>query len=211
MSDESSPTPGAAPPLGPPPTPGAPQPTQTDHRDRHWLRRIVICAVLLVAAVILFVVGAAFLPRWWAHRIGDQVDQSTASGIGIGLFYGSVFTFLPLLVLGFGFRKRRSWKVWLGMLVGASILAIPNLLTLGIVAGSGNAAHAGERTLDVEAPYFRASTLIGAIAAAVIFAVLLYILWMRRRGKRTERHLRDELRARDAAAETTVPTEKPSE
>jgi Kef-type K+ transport system membrane component KefB len=211
MTDESSPTSDAAPLPGPPPTPEAPRPTPTDHRDRHWIRRITIFAILLVAAVILFAVGAAFLPRWWAHRIGDQVGQSTASGIGIGLFYGSVFTFLPLLVLWFGFRKRRSWKAWLGILVGASVLAIPNLLTLGIVAGSGNAAHAGERTLDVEAPYFRASTLIGVIAAAVIFAVLLYILWMRRRGKRTERHLRDELRARDAAAAAAAQTEKPSE
>ncbi len=198
MSDESSPT---APPGGPPATP----------KDRHWVRRITIFAVLLVAGVILFFIGAAFLPRWWAHRIGDQVGQSTASGIGIGLFYGSVFTFLPLLVLWFGFRKRRPWKVWLGMVVGAAILAMPNLLTLGIVVGSGNAAHAGERTLDVEGPYFRASTLIGVIGAAVVVAVLMYIMLMRKRGKRTEKHLRSELRARDAAAEAATQAEKPSE
>jgi len=175
------------------------------------MRRIMICAILLVVAVVLFFLGAGFLPRWWAHRIGDQVSQSTASGIGIGLFYGSVFTFLPLLVLWFGFRKRRSWKVWLAMLVGAAILAMPNLLTLGIVIGSGNAAHAGERTLDVEAPYFRASTLIGVSGAAVIFVVLVYILLMRRRGKRTEKHLRTELRARDAATEAATQKETPSE
>ena len=199
MSDESSPASDAA------------SRTSTDaganHTQRHWGRRIVIVGILLIAAVILFFVGAAFLPRWWAHRIGDQVSQSTASGIGIGLFYGSVFTFLPLVALWFGFRKRRSWKPWLGMVLGAAVLATPNLLTLGIVVGSGNAAHAGERTLDVEAPYFRASSLIGAIGAAVIFAALLYILWMRRRGKRTERHLRDELRARDAATQTETPPE----
>lgn len=179
-------------------TPAEPPAVAPDGR-RNWGRRIVIGGVVVLASVIMFLIGAAFLPRWWAHRIGDQVGQSTASGIGIGLFYGSVFTFFPLLVLWLGFRKRRSWKVWLGVMLGAGVLAIPNLLTLGIVAGSGDAAHAGERTLDVEAPYFRASTLIGAIGAAVILLVVMYIFWMRRRGKRTERHLRDELRARDAA------------
>lgn len=179
-----------------------PGPPQTEPKERRWGRRLVIGGFLVLAAVVVFVIGAAFLPRWWAHRIGDQVNQSTASGIGIGLFYGSVFTFVPLVMLWLGFRRRRSWKVWLGVTVGAALIAIPNLLTLGIVVGSGDAAHAGERTLDVEAPYFRASTLIGAIGAAVIVLVLMYILWMRRRGKRTERHLRDELRARDAAQAT---------
>lgn len=169
-------------------------------REVNWSRRIVIGGVLLLAAVLLFFIGAAFLPRWWSHRIGDQVDASTTAGIGLGLFYGSVFTFLALLLLWFTFRKRRPWKVRLLLVACAILLASPNLLTLGIVAGSGNAAHAGERTLDVEAPYFRASTLIGAIGAAVVFAVLLYILTMRRRGKRTEARLRDELKTRDGAA-----------
>ena len=188
MSEVPTPAAGAA---------QAPAPAPHPHHERHIGRWLVIGGVLLIVAVITFFIGAAFLPRWWAHRIGDQVQQSTASGIGIGLFYGSVFSFLPLLALWFGFRKRRPWKVWLAWFAGAAVLAIPNLLTLGIVIGSGDAAHAGERTLDVEAPYFRASTLIGAIAAAVIVAVLAYIAWMRKRGKATERRLRAELRARD--------------
>jgi hypothetical protein len=204
MSDDSASTPAATPPVSPAPEPET-------RKQRRSMRRVTIGAILLLVAVILFFLGAAFLPRWWAHRVGDQVHQSTASGIGLGLFYGSVFTVLPLLVLWFGFRKRRSWKVWLGMLIGAVILAIPNLLTLGIVIGSGNAAHAGERTLDVEAPYFRASTLIGAIGATVIVVALWYIVMTRRRGKRTEQDLRSELRARDAADQAATQKETPSE
>lgn len=176
----------------------APRPAPDRRREVNWGRRIVIGGVLLLAAVILFFLGAAFLPRWWAHRIGDQVAESTASGIGLGLFYGAVFAFLPLLALWFAFRKRRPWKVWLAMLAGAVVLAIPNLLTLGIVVGTGSAAHAGERTLDVKAPYFRGSSLIGAIGAVIIFAVLQYILITRRRGKRTQTRLREELEAREA-------------
>ncbi len=176
-----------------------PAPSGEGGRDVNWGRRIVIGGIVLLVAVVLFFVGAAFLPRWWSHRIGDQVGGSTASGIGLGLFYGSVFTFIPLLALWFAFRKRRPWKVWLLMLAGVIVLATPNLLTLGIVLGTGNAAHAGERTLDVEGPYFRASSLTGAIAAAVVFAVLLYVFYSRRRGKRTEARLREELKTRDAA------------
>ena len=178
---------------------GTPAPSSEGGREVNWGRRFVIGGILLLVAVALFFIGAAYLPRWWSHRIGDQVGGSTASGIGLGLFYGSVFTFIPLLALWFAFRKRRPWKVWLLMLAGVIVLAAPNLLTLGIVLGTGNAAHAGERTLDVEGPYFRASSLIGAIGAAVVFAVLLYIVYTRRRGKRTEARLREELKTRDAA------------
>jgi hypothetical protein len=175
-----------------------PAPSSEGGREVNWGRRIVVGGILLLVAVVLFFIGSAFLPRWWSHRIGDQVGGSTASGIGLGLFYGFVFTFIPLLALWFAFRKRRPWKVWLLMLAGVIVLAAPNLLTLGIVIGTGDAAHAGERTLDVEGPYFRASSLIGAIGAAGVFAVLWYILYTRRRSKRTEARLRGELKTRDA-------------
>jgi hypothetical protein len=120
--------------------------------------------------------GAAFLPRWWAHRIGGQVNGSIGAGIVVGLFYGFVFTALPLAVLRFAFDKRRHWKT-LGILFAIAILfALPNLLTLGVVLGSGNASHAGERTLDVEAPAYRDAALVGAILALVAFALLQYLL-----------------------------------
>ena len=83
------------------------------------------------------------------------------------------------------------------MVAGALVLAIPNLLTLGIVVGNGSAAHAGERTLDVEAPNFRASTLAGAIVAVLVFIALQYLLTSRRRARAREKGLRDELKARD--------------
>jgi hypothetical protein len=67
----------------------------------------------------------------------------------------------------------------------AIVLAGPNLLTLGIVIGSGHAAHAGERTLDVDAPGFRGASLAGAIVGALALAALEYLLvtrrWSRRR------------------------------
>ena len=74
-------------------------------------------------------------------RIGGQVDQSAFNGVALGLFYGIVFTFIPLLVLWIGFR-RDSWKVWLIYVLVALLLAAPTP-HLSIVVGRGNAAHAG--------------------------------------------------------------------
>lgn len=186
MTDAQAPAPA-----GPPPAPA--------ERTPNWGRRVVFGGVILVALLILSLAGAAFLPRWWSHRIGAQVDGSTSQGIGVGLFYGTVFTLLPLLVLWLTFRRRRSWTVRIVGIVGALLLAAPNLMTLGIVAGGGDAAHAGERTLDVEAPGFRTSTLVGVITAGAIFSAVLWLLISRQRSRRDANALRGELRARDEA------------
>ena len=120
---------------------------------------------ITVAILLGLLIGAAFIPRWWAQRVGDQANESFTGGIMLGLFYGFVFTVLPLLLIIWGIRRRRSGRMWLWILVGAMLLALPNLFTLGITLGPGSGAHAGDRTLDVEAPGFRGATLGGALLA----------------------------------------------
>ena len=74
------------------------------HR-RSWVRRTrngVVVAVLIAVAVLI---SLAFVPRWWSHRIGDQVHGNIGAGIGLGLLYGFAFTFLPLLVTGLPFAS----------------------------------------------------------------------------------------------------------
>ena len=151
----------------------------------------MIVVVLLAGA---YVVGSALLPRWWAHRVGAQVGGSIAAGIALGLFYGFVFTFLPLVVLWNAVRKRHTWRRLVAHAAGAILLASPNLVTLGIVLGTGNAAHAGERTLDVEAPAYRTSVLVGALVAAAAFAGLWYLLFSRRLARGRAAKLRARLR-----------------
>jgi MFS family permease len=178
------------------PAPAAPE----TPRRTPWRRNLILLAVALAVIVLAYFIGGAVLPRWWAHRIGDQVDGSMLAGIGLGLFYGFVFTFLPLWVLWLAVRRKRSWRFRAWVALAALVLAIPNLLTLGIVVGNGSAAHAGERTLDVEAPDFRASTLVGAVVAAVAVVAVRYLLASRRRSRAREKSLRDELKARDEAS-----------
>ena len=163
-----------------------------------WRRRLTWAGIGLVVVLVGGWIGAAFIPRWWSQRIADQVDGSMAAGITLGLVYGFLFTLLPLLVLLWAVRKRHSWKAWLAYVAFAAFLALPNLFTLGIVLGRGNAAHAGERTLDVLAPGFRWATAIGA-ALAVLLVVGIKLLLVSRARAHEEA---DRLRAAQAGRET---------
>jgi ABC-type Fe3+ transport system permease subunit len=161
--------------------------------DPNWSRRLWLAAALIVIVLIGGFVASATVPRWWAQRVGDQVNGSMTQGVLVGLFYGFLFTLLPLAILALVLRWRRSWK-W--VLVGLSIAVLaasPNLMTLGIVLGTGNAAHAGDRILDVEAPAFRGATLAGAILAVALALFVTYLLVSRRRARVGERHARTRL------------------
>jgi hypothetical protein len=167
----------------------APQPR--NENDPNWSRRLKVWGGITVAFLLALIIGGAFIPRWWAHRVGDQANESFAGGIMLGLFYGFVFTLLPLLLIVWGIRRRRSGRMWLWILAGAALLALPNIFTLGVVLGPGGAAHAGERTFDVNAPGFRNATLAGALLAAAVIGFVWYLLSSRRRA-------RDELRTRES-------------
>jgi energy-coupling factor transporter transmembrane protein EcfT len=153
----------------------APEPAEVN-----WSRRVVVSLVLVGVVLLLGLIASATVPRWWAQRVGDQVQGSIVTGTFVGLFYGFVFTLLPLLVLAAVLRWRRTWRALVVALVIAIVLALPNLMTLGIVLGRGNAAHAGDRILDVEAPAFRGGTLAGALLAAALVAVVVYLASGRR-------------------------------
>jgi ABC-type multidrug transport system fused ATPase/permease subunit len=166
----------------------------------NWRRRFTIAVVVAVALVLLWFAAAAVIPRWWAQRVGNVVDGSLTVGALYGLFIGFVFTVAPLLLLVAVIRWRtddRTWLGWLGWILLALLLAAPNLMTLGIVLGISDAAHAGDRTLDVEAPGFRLWSLIGAILGGLAVVGTIYLVRSRRTSRRRAAALRDELRSRE--------------
>ena len=154
--------------------------------------RPVTVLVGLGVALVVLLAASAFLPRWWSHRIGNQADGSFTNGIGLGLFYGFSFTLLALVLLVIGLRRIRGWTGRLVLLGVALLIASPNLITLGIVLGPGGAAHAGERTLDVDAPGFRSSSLIGAIVAVLLVLAIWFLVRSRRHAKDESARLRNE-------------------
>jgi hypothetical protein len=157
-----------------------------------WKRKLVVTALAIAGVLLLGLIASATIPRWWAQRIGDQVDGSIVAGTLVGLFYGFVFTALPLLVLGIVARWLRTWRALVMGAVFAALLAIPNLLTLGIVLGVGNAAHAGDRILDVEAPAFRGASLAGALIAVGLAVFVGYLMVSRTRAQDAVRRRREE-------------------
>jgi hypothetical protein len=170
---------------------------QPETRPHRWVNRIVLVLVGIGVAYVIYLVSAAFFPRWWAQRVADQVDGRFSAGVLWGLFYGFVFSFIPVLIL---FQARRGLFNWVGKLVVAGIavaLAAPNWLTLSVVAGNSNAAHAGERIMDVDAPAFRAATLIAVLVGVGLgLLVSAMSIAMKRRKHQVERLRgeRDELR-----------------
>jgi glucan phosphoethanolaminetransferase (alkaline phosphatase superfamily) len=170
-----------------------------------WGRRLVWAGGLLVVFVLAVVVASATVPRWWAHRVGDQVDGSITQGTTLGLVYGFVFTFLPIVAIVLILRWRRTWKTILAAVLIGVVLALPNLMTLSIVVGRGNAAHAGDRTLDVDAPAFRGASLVGAIVAG---ALIVFIGWLV--VSRDHAHSKARRARKDLEDATAAPSEESS-
>lgn len=177
------------------------QPTVAPGR---WVKRIVLFLVLAALLYLGWRLSSAFFPRWWAQRVADQVQGRMTAGTLWGLFYGFVFTLVPLLVLFQVRRRFLSW-VWRGIIaVVALALAAPNWLTLVVVSGNSNAAHAGERIFDVDAPGFRWATLIGVVVGGLLaFVITGTSMRLTRRKKQVEqlKGERDELRARQRDAD----------
>jgi signal transduction histidine kinase len=176
-----------------------------------WVNRAVLALVLVALAYVAYAVSAAFFPRWWAQRVGDQVAGRLTAGTLWGLFYGFVFTFVPLLVLAQMRRRFLSWTWRFIVLVVAVLLAVPNWLTLSVVAGNSKAAHAGERIFDVDAPGFRVATTFGAVGGAVAALLLVGVSMRLGRRRRQVRDLKGQLSERERAEREREEAEREDE
>ncbi|MFD6142638.1 hypothetical protein [Promicromonospora sp. NPDC060271] len=187
--EATGPSPTGPTPTGPTPSdPAAAQPAASsaarwrpDWRD--LVKRLVGVVAVIVAVWLIYLFLDAFLPRWWAQVIGNAVDGSFTAGAWWGLLIGGVFTLAPVLLLAQAVLTRRSLRVRSGFLALAVLLAVPNLLTLGIVLGTSAAAHAGERILDVDGPAFRGGTAWGAVIGGLVALTIVTMgVLYRRRG-----------------------------
>jgi hypothetical protein len=137
-----------------------------------WRARIIGGAVLLAVLVVVYFILSAFIPRWWAQRVGSMVHGSFAKGIGWGLFFGGICTLVTLFLLLFAVLvwRRKAGKFLAGAAgVVAVLFALPNLMTLTIVLGNSSAA-----------PAFRGAALTGAVGAALLLLLAVALLLLRR-------------------------------
>ena len=126
------------------------------------------------------------------------------------LLGGGIAVVVVVAVLIASAAVPRWWAHRIGDRVDGSITqGVLVLMTLGIVLGVGSGAHAGERTLDVEAPAFRGATLAGAILAGLLATYLWYLLASRDSERDEHRRAENRLEAATASpeeSETTPPS-----
>ncbi len=160
---------------------------ETPGKKGNWPARIIFGAVAFLVLAIAYFALAAVLPVWWANVIRGQVHGDLGAGILVGMFYGFVFTLVPLLVAWQATHKKISWPWKFLILMAAVALATPNLLTAGIMFGTSQASHNGQRILGTEATWFPLWTQIAAIAAVAVFVVglILWKIW-RQRGRKVK-------------------------
>ncbi len=151
-----------------------------------WRRRAIIGGSGAVGVLILYFSAAAIVPRWWAQRVADVVDGSLTTGALFGLFIGFTFTVVPIAVGAAAVKWRSTKRRWVGWLVWSGVVlvcALPNIMTGAIVFGRSDAAHAGDRILDVDGPGFRLWSLVGIIVGAALAAAIGWVLRSRRVAK----------------------------
>ncbi|WP_072802661.1 permease [Rhodococcoides yunnanense] len=166
-------------------------PAATNAGRPSWLNKTIVIAIGVVALVIAYFILAALVPRWWGIKMSQVADQTFTRGIFWGLTFGILCTLVPLLlfVAAWSVRKRRGGKVTaIVAVVLAVAAAVPNLMTLSIVLGNGNAATAAAQNMNTGAPGFRGATAVGAVIALVLFALLVFV-FVRGRRRRTQKRL----------------------
>lgn len=212
---EPSGTPGAALSTHP-----AKEPTWSE-RAGAWLTKAgktsLIAIIVAAIVLVLYWIAAAVLPRWWSQFIGARVNGDMSAGAGWGFTIGFLFSFVPTLVIAQAARPIfKNWKAK-AIVVGIGLLlALPNWLTLWVVLGTNDAAHAAERTFDVDAPFFRGWSLAGAIVGVVValFIVIMLAALKKRRASYKEREANlkareqelDSRSERATSAEPAAPT-----
>ena len=154
----------------------------TVRKKANWPGRIILAAAALLILMIAYFALAAVLPVWWANVIRNQVQGNLGAGILAGMFYGFVFTFVPLLVAWQATRKAVTWPWKIGLVLLAVAISTPNLLTAAVMISNSTAAHNGQRILGTEATWFPLWTQISAVAAVAVFVAgtILWNAWRQR-------------------------------
>ncbi|WP_449372473.1 hypothetical protein [Arthrobacter psychrolactophilus] len=87
------------------------------------------------SVVVGYLIASVTVPLYWAKSIGSQIGDQWGNSIPLGMFYGFVFSFIPVLVAWQAHHRKLNKWVRISLVVLGIILTIPNLLTLGVLFG----------------------------------------------------------------------------
>jgi hypothetical protein len=78
-------------------------------KKRNWGVKIILILVALLVAVAAYFILGAILPRWWSDVVAGQIRRDLGASVLVGMFYGFVFTFIPLAVAFQATHKAITW------------------------------------------------------------------------------------------------------
>lgn len=147
-----------------------------------WAFRTILGAVAAVVLVVGYLIGSVTVPLMWANSIRDQIGGQLGNSIPLGMFYGFVFSFVPIL-LAWQVRRRKLNKwVRIALAAAAVLLTIPNLLTLGVLYGGTQTAADARSIWANSANWFgtwsQIFMLVGVVCAVAV--IVLGRMWLHR-------------------------------
>lgn len=174
-----------------------------------WLVRTIVGAIAAVVLVIAYLIASVTVPLVWATSIRDQIGGQLGNSIPLGMFYGFVFTFIPVLIIWQAFRKKMNKWVRTTLLVVGFLLLIPNLLTLGVVYGGTKSAADARNIWANSANWFDTWSQVFMVVGVVCSVALMVLgrMWLRRSRKLRELKAAEKLVTKDQQARERVARE----
>lgn len=148
-----------------------------------WLFRTILVAIAVVVLVIAYLILSVTVPLTWANSIKSQVGNNMGNAIPLGMFYGFVFSFVPVVVAWQARRKGLNKWVRVALLVLALILTVPNLLTLSVLYGTTTSAKNALSIWNTGGANWFGSWSLTFMVIGVLCAIAVIILgrmWIRR-------------------------------
>ncbi|MGA7203207.1 MAG: hypothetical protein WBX27_01100 [Specibacter sp.] len=148
-----------------------------------WLVRTILGAVAAVVLVVAYLIASVTVPLTWANAIKNQVGPQLGNSIPLGMFYGFVFSFVPVLVAWQAHHKRLHNWARVSLVALALVLTLPNLLTLGVLYGTSTSSVNARSIWNTGgANWFGAwsqSFMLVGIGCGIV-AIILSRIWLRR-------------------------------
>ena len=147
-----------------------------------WLVRTIFGASAVVVLVAGYLIASVTVPLMWANSIRDQIGGQLGNSIPLGMFYGFVFVFVPILIVWQARRKKFNKWVRVSFVVLGLLLTIPNLLTLGVLHGSSQSAIDARTIWANSANWFGTWSQVFMVVGVVCAVALIVLgrMWLRR-------------------------------
>ncbi len=180
-----------------------------------WLFRTILGVIIAAVLVVAYLIASVTVPLIWAKSIGNQIGNQLGNSIPLGMFYGFVFSFAPVLVAWQAHHRKLNKWVRISLVVLGVILTVPNLLTLGVLFGTTQTAADARSIWANTANWFgtwsQIFMVVGVVCAVAV--IILGRMWMRRGRKireikAAEKLLRDNETAKERAAKAAIKAQR---